>query len=205
MYLLFFCLWSLVRNEELSNLWCFILLRLKDLLVWLSHYFAFLLCGQQLLIFESPLPLSKHTFNKLMCSVSFLHSSGTVGSFFFCVVCSILHSNQWFNSFLQVFYLLVANEMPIDIGYIVVNPLLNKPVKCSKSKVIAHTVKAKVMMTVRPALDQTWSSCPGPWVTGDGMMMAPNHSSSILTCQLMRLDRFSTISRWSVLVGGPYL
>lgn len=27
----------------------------------------------------------------------------------------------------------------------------------------------------------------------------------LLTCQLMRLDRFSTISRYSVRVGGPYL
>lgn len=40
---------------------------------------------------------------------------------------------------------------------------------------------------------------------GHLMRSSTRLSSGMLTCQLMRLDRFSTMSRNSVLVGGPYL
>lgn len=48
------------------------------------------------------------------------------------------------------------------------------------------------------------SVCPRPWVRWCDDDGTECHRRA-LTCQLMRLDRFSTTRRYSVRVGGPYL
>lgn len=64
------------------------------------------------------------------------------------------------------------------------------------------------LMLVKPqkpcALVSPPSLGPWPWDDDDGVMVKPL-LPPMLTCQLMRLDRFSTTRRYSVRVGGPYL